>query len=81
MKLSDYMTRLGLSDEDLARKLGLTAKTVYRWRVGLRMPKPEVADLIVEVTGGLVSHSDIYARRPRGSQVEARPAGLPEVTP
>ena len=33
--LSDYITRLGLSDAELARTLGVRRQTIFRWREGL----------------------------------------------
>lgn len=37
-EIRDLRTRLGISRVELARRLGTTATTVYRWEAGLRRP-------------------------------------------
>ena len=47
-ELDRAMRAAGLSDEDLSRKIGLTANAVYYWRMGLRYPTPRSIGLICE---------------------------------
>jgi hypothetical protein len=75
MTLDEYMTRFAVSDDALAAKLGVTAKSVYRWRTLRRSPKPEVADQLVHITGGLVTHADIYGRGRRACLEDKDAAG------
>lgn len=64
MKISDYLDEKNLSHADFARMLGMTstsaAMNVWRYATGKRRPRPVVADKIVKVTKGRVTHRDIY---------------------
>lgn len=45
-KLNKLMKERGITDSDLANRLGLSTSTVYKWRIGLNPPhKPNLAKL------------------------------------
>lgn len=49
--LRQYRQSQGLSQQELAKKLGVTATTVYRWEAGRREPRGAVRGKISEITG------------------------------
>ncbi len=62
MKLSDYtkeyIKRGGLLS--FAKKIGVNRDTLYRYRIGTKMPSRQTMRRIVEATGGLVQPNDFY---------------------
>jgi transcriptional regulator with XRE-family HTH domain len=61
MKLSAYLKKKKLSQAAFAKELGVEREAVARWIAGIRRPRPEVAQRIVEITGPRgVSFKDIY---------------------
>lgn len=49
--LKDFRTREGLSQDDLAKLLGVTRETVTRWENGSRKPDEERLSKIAKETG------------------------------
>jgi transcriptional regulator with XRE-family HTH domain len=54
MHLSDYLSKLKLSDEDFAERAGVDRSTVSRWRNRVMRPSAEQIVNINEITGGRV---------------------------
>lgn len=63
MELKSYMSSNGIDDASMAHTLGCSAGSVRKWRYGERMPEPEIAQRIVEVTEGAVSIQDLHDTR------------------
>jgi DNA-binding transcriptional regulator YdaS (Cro superfamily) len=63
MTISDWMKSTNRSAFQLAAILGLSEMAVRRYAQGSRMPEPEIAQRIVEVTEGAVSIQDLHDTR------------------
>lgn len=61
MKLGDWRRSQGLTQEDLAARLGLIPVSIARYESGLRLPGPAVMIQIFEISGGAVQPNDFYA--------------------
>lgn len=61
MKLSDYMTLMGLDDAALAERLGVDRTTVLRLRTGKTAPSWKVAARLAEVSLGAVTPNDFLS--------------------
>jgi predicted transcriptional regulator len=59
MTLLDYFKRSRLSQAELARQLGVTRFAVNHYLAGKRAPRPDVADKIVALSKGKVTHRDL----------------------
>ncbi|MFQ5944156.1 MAG: tetratricopeptide repeat protein [Anaerolineales bacterium] len=55
--LSHYINRAGISDAELARRLGVSRQTVFRWREGLT-DRPRQRDDVVDIASKLRLTSD-----------------------
>ncbi|MDQ2069292.1 helix-turn-helix domain-containing protein [Natronospira bacteriovora] len=60
MKLREWREKMGLSQRELAERLGLTHGAVYQLEKGLIHPKAETAQHIVAETNKEVSYEDLY---------------------
>lgn len=58
MDLPAYIKAIG--DEAAARKFSVTERCAASWRLRQRLPRPQKAARIVELTDGLVSLHEIY---------------------
>lgn len=54
------MTSKGWSPDDLAAELGVERWTVVRYLEKGRVPKPQIVERIVELSGGEVEPNDLY---------------------
>lgn len=61
MKLSDWITREGLSHQEVGDRIGKSQAAVSRYVSGKRMPDEETLIKIFEVTGGEVCPNDFVA--------------------
>jgi len=70
MYLLDYMKDIAekkfkgdvmKTDAFLAKKFGVTPRTVQSWRYGVRHPSVEMGRVIVRTTRGVVDYEGIYA--------------------
>lgn len=59
MNLPDYLELIG--DKAASELFGITERAALSYRTGKRKPRPEIAQRIVEKTGGKVDWKDIYA--------------------
>jgi transcriptional regulator with XRE-family HTH domain len=63
MHLSDYMRKLKLSDEEVAKKIGRSRSSVSRIRRKLQKPDWDTIAVIRRETGGLVTADDfVYGK-------------------
>jgi DNA-binding transcriptional regulator YdaS (Cro superfamily) len=60
MKLGDWLAAGGLSPEKFAKEIGVSGEAVRRYRVGARMPGPEIAQRIYLATRGEVTVQDLH---------------------
>jgi len=58
MKLSDWMQTAGITDEELARRVGKDRVTISRVRRGKNFPSWELAAQLRRVTDGKVGPED-----------------------
>lgn len=65
MHLSDYMTLRGLSDEQVAEKIGRKRPTVSRIRRGVVRPDWDTIEAIRKFTNGEVTADDFMLSRAR----------------
>lgn len=64
MQLETYIKENRLSFAEFAKTLGgCSGEAVRLWSAGRRMPEPEIAQRIVEVTEGAVSIQDLHDTR------------------
>lgn len=61
MKLQNYLTKKSMSQAEFARKLGIGRADIHRYVKGIRKPRPELANRIVEFTEHAVTLEDLYA--------------------
>ena len=71
MTLHDFMKARGLSDAELAARLGVSRQTVYRCRRGLRMPDRETMLAIHRETDGAVTVESFYGLGPQAQPERA----------
>jgi len=61
MKIKDYLDKKKITQEAFAKSVGVKRVAVARWVTGGRLPRPETARKIVEVTGPRgITMKDIY---------------------
>ena len=58
MKIHEYLSATGLSQDEFARKVGVSQATISRYASGLRTPRLPHALAILTVTGGRVTPED-----------------------
>lgn len=66
MTLNDYMKNNGLNDQKLADKVGVSRSAITQYRLGDRMPKPEILVKLVAATDNEVSPLDLASGLRRG---------------
>lgn len=66
MTLNDYMKNNGMTDQTLADTLGVSRSAVTQYRLGDRMPKPEILVKLVAATENQVSPIDLVEGLRRG---------------
>ena len=59
MKLSEWMQVSGVNDQKLSERLGISRSAVTQYRLGDRMPRPEILVKLVEATDNKVSPIDL----------------------
>jgi transcriptional regulator with XRE-family HTH domain len=60
MKLSEYLKRAELSDEEFATRCGVDRTTILRVRTGKNRPSPALMERIALETGGAVQPNDYF---------------------
>lgn len=60
MKLENYLTKTGMTQAELAKKLGIGRADINRYVKGIRRPRPDLANRIVEFTEQTVTLEDLY---------------------
>ncbi|MFZ5621155.1 MAG: transcriptional regulator [Pseudomonadota bacterium] len=62
MDIQTYLSKTGLSQSELARRLKVCQPTVNDWVHGRKYPSPENARQLVKLSGGKVTLADIYGK-------------------
>jgi transcriptional regulator with XRE-family HTH domain len=79
MLLSDYMQKLGLSDDTLADDLDVSRSTISRLRRGVIFPSFVLALRIHDYTGGKVTPNDFLVTPSPAPARRGRPAKTREI--
>jgi transcriptional regulator with XRE-family HTH domain len=58
MTLNEWMNRVGMSDGEMAQRIGVSRSAISRYRSGERMPRPETLVKLVDATNNDVSPMD-----------------------
>jgi transcriptional regulator with XRE-family HTH domain len=66
MTLNDYMRGEGMTDDAMSKKIGVSRSAVTQYRLGDRMPKPEILVRLVEATNKKVSPMELAMGLKRG---------------
>jgi transcriptional regulator with XRE-family HTH domain len=66
MTLNDYMKNNGLNDQKLADKVGVSRSAITQYRLGDRMPKPEILVKLIAATDNEVSPLELASGLRRG---------------
>jgi ribosome-binding protein aMBF1 (putative translation factor) len=59
MDLKTFMESAGMKSSDLAKAIGRDPSIVAKYRMRQIMPPLDVANAIVKLSGGLVTHEDL----------------------
>ena len=61
MHLSEYLEKMGMSQAEFARQIGVRQPNVVRWANGTVIPRRAKIKLIEKFTGGLVNAASWYS--------------------
>lgn len=59
MTLSEYMDKHQITDQKMSEIVGVSRSAITQYRLGDRMPKPEILVRLVEATGAKVGPMDL----------------------
>lgn len=60
MKLTDYLRTSKMTVAKFSERTGLLPDTINKYKMGIRIPKPEAMEVIYRVTEGQVQPNDFY---------------------
>jgi transcriptional regulator with XRE-family HTH domain len=66
MTLSEYMDKHQMTDQKMSEIVGVSRSAITQYRLGDRMPKPEILVRLVEATDAKVSPMDMAMGLRRG---------------
>lgn len=58
--LSDYLSGEGVSVKELACKVGVKPAAIYRYKDGIRKPRPEIAFKLVAACNNKINFDSFY---------------------
>ena len=61
MKLGDYLDQNGVTVQDFADRLEMSAEAIRLYVAGRRVPRPNAMAKIINATGGKVEPNDFFA--------------------
>lgn len=74
MRLQEWLTRHRMSPANLAEKICVAERTVWRYLEGSRTPRPDVIQAIFAATGGSVTANDFHKQEAaHGKALHRRP--------
>jgi len=59
MTLGEYMSAHQMTDQKMSDAVGVSRSAITQYRLGSRMPRPDIMLRLVEVTGSKVSPVDL----------------------
>jgi len=66
MGLNEWMDKVGMTDGEMAQRVGCSRSAISRYRSGERMPRPEMLIKLLDVTNNDVSPMDFARGMKRG---------------
>lgn len=66
MTLNDYMRGKGVTDDAMSKKIGVSRSAITQYRLGDRMPRPEIMLRLVAATDNEVSPLELAMGLRRG---------------
>lgn len=66
MTLSEYMDKHQMTDQKMSEIVGVSRSAITQYRLGSRMPKPEILVRLVDATDAKVSPMDMAMGLRRG---------------
>jgi len=66
MGLNEWMDKVGMTDGEMARRVGCSRSAISRYRSGERMPRPDTLIKLVDATNNDVSPMDFVKGLRRG---------------
>lgn len=66
MTLNNYMRRKGMTDDAMSKKIGVSRSAITQYRLGDRMPRPEIMLRLVAATDNEVSPLELAMGLRRG---------------
>ena len=66
MGLSEWMDKVGVTDGEMAARVGCSRSAISRYRSGERMPRPDTLIKLVDATNNDVSPMDFVKGLRRG---------------
>jgi len=66
MGLNEWMDSVGMTDGEMAQRVGCSRSAISRYRSGERMPRPDTLIKLVEATNNDVSPMDFVRGMKRG---------------
>lgn len=66
MTLSEYMDKHQMTDQKMSEVVGVSRSAITQYRLGDRMPRPEIMLKLVSATGNKVSPMDLAMGLRRG---------------
>jgi len=70
MKIEAWLKQAGIADPDFADRIGVSRQALWRYKAGIRTPRPAVLVRIREATDGHVSANDFLAPAPSHEAAE-----------
>lgn len=58
MKIDDYLKASGSTDPEFADRIGVSRQALWRYKSGIRTPRPAILARIREATDGQVTAND-----------------------
>ena len=71
MTLRKWLSDNGMSQAELARRVGVSQSAIARYAAGIRFPRPAIMDAIARETGGEVRPGDLVAAWVRAQRMAA----------
>ena len=78
MKLSLWMKKNNISDNKLARLLGVGGPAVWKWRKGIRLPREDLMRKIFDITQESVTPNDFFMNRKTKEGAKSNEASVSE---
>jgi len=71
MKLETWLSQSSVPDADFALRIGVRRQTLWRYKVGNRIPRPSILSRIQKETDGEVGPADFFGAASVAGRVAA----------